>query len=215
MEEYYRRRAEEYEEIYHRDDPVRLEELNRMAKTLKETLKGKRVLEIACGTGYWTQILSETAQSIIAIDIAQEMLKIAKRKHYECPVSFSKEDAYHLSFEGSSFNGGLTNFWFSHIPKDRIGSFLQGFHRILQSRSRVFMADNVYIPGVGGTLMVKKEEEDMYKLRRLKDGSEHLVLKNYFSIEELMEIFSKYDNEFCRDNVFYGKCFWYLFYEVR
>ena len=214
MENYYSRRAEEYEEIYHRDDPVRQEEQKKIENALKETLKGRRVLEIACGTGYWTQFLSETAQSIVAIDIVQEVLEIAKRKQYRCPISFHLEDAYNLSFEDDSFDGGLANFWYSHIPKNRIDSFLKGFHRVLKSRSKVFIADNIYIPGIGGELVKKEGDENTYKLRRLKDGSKNLVLKNYFSTNELVEIFCRHVKGFSRKNIFYGNCFWYITYEL-
>jgi len=81
MEEYYRRCAEEYEEIYQRSDPVWRQELNKIADALRQVFKGRRVLEIACGTGYWTQLLSETAQSIVAPDILQEMLEIAEKNN--------------------------------------------------------------------------------------------------------------------------------------
>ncbi len=214
MEDYYRRRAEEYEEIYHRDDPVRQEEQTKIANAVKETLRGRRVLEIACGTGYWTQFLSETAQSIVATDVVQEVLEIAKRKQYKCPVSFRIEDAYNLSFETNSFDGGLANFWFSHIPKDRIDSFLKDFHRVLQNGSRVFIADNVYIPGIGGELVIKEGDKNTYKLRKLKNGSKNLILKNYFSVEELVKIFSRDVKGFSRENVVYGNCFWYITYEL-
>ena len=214
MEDYYRRRAEEYEEIYHRDDPVRQEEQKKIANAVKETLRGRRVLEIACGTGYWTQFLSETAQSIVATDVVQEVLEIAKRKQYKCPVSFRIEDAYNLSFEANSFDGGLANFWFSHIPKDRIDSFLKDFHRVLRNGSRVFIADNVYIPGIGGELVIKEGDKNTYKLRKLKDGSKNLILKNYFSVEELVEIFSRHVKGFSRENVVYSNCFWYITYEL-
>ena len=204
MKDYYKRRAGEYEEVYSRNDPFRQEELEKIAETLKLTLKDRKILEIASGTGYWTQILSNTAQSIVATDIAIEMLKIAERKHYKCPVAFRIEDSYNLSFEGASFNGGLANFWFSHIPRNKIDSFLNGFHRILQSGSKVFMADNIYIPEVGGELIVKKSNENTYKLRKLKDGSEYLVLKNYFSTDELVKIFRRHVKGFSKENVFYG-----------
>jgi ubiquinone/menaquinone biosynthesis C-methylase UbiE len=215
MEEYYRRRAEEYDEMYYRNDPVWQGELNKVAEALQATLRSRNVLEIACGTGYWTQVLSETAQSIVATDIVQEMLKIAQRKHYRCPISFRKEDAYNLPFEDKSFDGGLANFWLSHVPKSRIHSFLKGFHRVLQSGSKVFMADNVYVPGIGGKLVTREGEEDTYKLRSLKNGSEHLVLKNYVLAEELIEIFRNYDRGFSRENAIYGEYFWYLIYELR
>jgi len=215
MDDYYRSRAEEYEEIYHRDDHVRQEEQRKIADTLKKIFKDRRVIEIACGTGYWTQFLSETAQSIVATDIVQEVLKIAKRKQYKCPVSFRTEDAYNLSFENGSFNGGLANLWFSHIPRNKIDSFLKGFHRVLQPLSRVFIADNVYIAGVGGELITKEGDENTYKLRILKDGSENLILKNYFSVKELIKIFDKHVEGFDIKNIFYGKCFWYVTYELK
>ncbi|MFX1451579.1 MAG: methyltransferase domain-containing protein, partial [Promethearchaeota archaeon] len=87
MQNYYKNRAEAYEEIYDRDDPVRQKEQRLLEKSMKETLRNTKVLEIACGTGYWTKFLSETAQSIIATDIVQDVLEIAKRKQYSCPVS--------------------------------------------------------------------------------------------------------------------------------
>jgi ubiquinone/menaquinone biosynthesis C-methylase UbiE len=193
----------------------KLKKIKKIANTLKERLKGRRVLETACGTGYWTQVLSDTAQSIVAIDIAQEMLEIAKRKKYRCPVSILREDAYNLSFEDGLFDGGFANFWLSHIPKSRIDSFLKGFHRVLQSGSIILMADNVYVPGLGGNLVTKEDDENTYKLRALKDGSECLILKNYFSVDELIEIFSRYARKFGRENVFYGNRYWCVVYELK
>lgn len=215
MEDYYRRRAEEYEEIYRQDDPIRQEEQRKIADTIKSVLKGRNVIEIACGTGYWTQFISETAQSIVATDAVQGVLKVAERKQYRCPVSFRIEDAYNLSFEDNAFNGGLANLWFSHIPKDRIDAFLKGFHRVLKKGSKIFIADNVFIPGIGGELITKAGDKNTYKLRKLKDGSENLVLKNYYSVDGLAEIFGRHNKGFTKENIFYGKCFWYVTYELK
>jgi ubiquinone/menaquinone biosynthesis C-methylase UbiE len=212
MEEYYRRRAKRYEEeFYQGSNNVRQRELGIIAEVSRNKLRDRRVLDVACGTGYWTQIASETARCIVGTDIAQEMLEIAKTKKYDCPVSFCKGDAYCLSFQNGFFNGGLANFWFSHIPKSRIRLFLKDFHRLLQRKSTIFMADNV----AGRAEGLKKGDNNTYQLRKLQDGSEHLVLKNYFSVDELIGIFGKYDRRFSRENVFYGKYFWYLFYELQ
>ena len=75
------------------------------------------------------------------------------------------------------------------------------------------MADNVYIPEVGGDLVTREGDENTYKLRKLKDGSENLVLKNYYSAKELEEIFSRHIKDFNLRNVFYGNCFWYVTYK--
>ncbi len=214
MEDYYRKRAKEYEEVYYREDPIRQKELGNVAEALKNSLRDRKVLEIACGTGYWTQILSETAKDITATDIVQEVMEIAERKQYRCPVSFRREDAYNLQFEKSSFDGGLANFWFSHIPRDRIDTFLRGFHKVLRIRSKIFIADNVYVEGIGGELIVREGDENTYKLRKLKDGSENLILKNYFSVKDLVKIFGNHVDGFSEENVSYGNYFWYVIYEL-
>jgi ubiquinone/menaquinone biosynthesis C-methylase UbiE len=212
MEEYYRRRAKIYEEFYQGSNYVRQRELEIITDALRKTFEDRRVLDVACGTGYWTKTVSETARSIVGVDVAQEMLEIAKAKKYECPVSFLKEDAYSLSFQKGFFNGGLASFWLSHIPKKRAQLFLERFHQLLRKKSRVFMADNV--AGDAEGLIVKEGDSNTYQIRKL-DGREHLVLKNYFSVDDLMRIFGKYARRFSRKNVFYGKYFWYLIYELK
>lgn len=212
MQAYYAKRAHEYEEIYTRDDPARQQELQTISALLKTALQNKIVLEIACGTGYWTIIASQTAQEIMATDAVQEVLDIAKSKTYACPVMFAQADAYKLSFSKNKFTGGLANFWFSHIPKEKIGSFLKNLHRVLHSGATIVMVDNNFVKGVGGEFIKKPNDENTYKLRTLKNGEKNLILKNYYSLEELMDIFKKYDKSFSKKNIFYGKCFWQVTY---
>lgn len=207
--EYYRRRAGEYEEIYEWRDPHRQEEQEVLGEAIKESLRGRRVLEVACGTGYWTRVLSESARMIMATDIGEEVIELAKGKRYHCPVRFRWEDAYDLSFDG-----GFAFSWFSHIPRHRIDHFLKGFHRVLQDGSKVFMADNVYIRGIGGELTKMEGDSNTCKHRTLKDGSEFTIVKNYFSTEELVEIFGRHVAGFSEEDVFYCRCFWYVDYEL-
>jgi ubiquinone/menaquinone biosynthesis C-methylase UbiE len=216
MEEYYRRRAKGFdEEFYQGRDYGRQKELQRIADVSREALKARRVLDVACGTAYWTQIVSETAESIVGTDFAGEMLEIAERKQFKCPVSFCKADVFNLPFRNGSFSGGMADFWFSHVPREKIESFLENFHRLLQSESSVVMADNVYIAGIGGEFVKKEGDINTYKMRKLGDGSEHLVLKNYFSVDELVRIFAKHAKGFAGKNVFYGEYYWYLFYKLK
>ena len=216
LEDYYRRRAKEYDEqIYCRTDPLRQNELEQIGNAMKEKLKGRRVLELACGPGYWTRILSDVALDIVATDAVREMVDIAKTKNFNCSTSFVLNDAYQTSFQNGSFEGGMANFWFSHVPKSRIHTFLAEFHRVLQNKSRVFMVDNVYVPGIGGQLVAKKGDENTYKLRTAGDGSKDLVLKNYYQADELVKIFSHYVESFAEKNVFCGNYFWFVAYDVQ
>ncbi|TET46241.1 hypothetical protein E3J62_04735 [candidate division TA06 bacterium] len=69
VDKYYDLRAEEYEEIYLRDDPVRQSEQAAIATAMKETLSDRRVLEVACGTGFWTEIVARVCEYVVAIDM--------------------------------------------------------------------------------------------------------------------------------------------------
>jgi hypothetical protein len=66
IEDYYVARAAEYDEVYRK--PERQPDLRSIEKWLPPLLANRRVLEIACGTGYWTQIIAPTAERVVAID---------------------------------------------------------------------------------------------------------------------------------------------------
>ena len=209
MDEYYSRRAKEYENIYYRDDPIRQDEQNQIKSELRRLFVGKSVLEVACGTGYWTESIAEVANEITGIDVSREVLEMAKSKNI--PAKFIVGDAYHLEKIEGNFNAGCANFWFSHIEKDKIDQFLNGFHKRIGNNSSVFMADNVYVEGMGGELIRKENSFDTYKERKLSDGTEYEIVKNYYNENELKMIFQKYTKEI---KIIIGKCFWWLFYKA-
>jgi len=213
--DYYVRRAGEYEEIYGWRDPDRYREQETLAIAIRDSLRGRDVLEVACGTGWWTRIMSESARSIMATDLGEEVMEIAKAKEYGCSVTFKQEDAYNLSFMDSSFNGGLAFSWFSHIPLGFIDAFLEEFHKVLGEGSRVFIADNVYVQGIGGEIEKREGDPNTYKIRTLKDGEVFTIVKNYLSVEDLGEIFGRHVKVFSESNVRHGKCFWYVDYVTK
>ncbi|MBD3207126.1 methyltransferase domain-containing protein [Candidatus Bathyarchaeota archaeon] len=212
MVKYYRDRAREYEKIYEWRDPCRQEEQDLMEKELKEAFRGRNVLDIGCGTGYWTERISQTAKSIIGIDINEAVLDIARSKNYSCPTEFRIMDAYDMSFNSEDFTGALATFWLSHVRWKDIPGWLEHLHDQLDIGSRVFIADNVFIEGIGGELVRKEADRNTYKLRTLRDGSEHLIVKNYFTENELLELFEKYCLGLSTENIFHGRCFWWINY---
>ena len=214
MEDYYRKWASDYEKFYYTCSSEIKEANIFTSEILQKFLKGKSVLEIACGTGYWTKILSHVALEIIAIDILPEVLKFARIKEYQCSVFFVIADAYNLPIFTQQFDGGLANFWFSHIPKTKIDSFLLGFHKALLPGSTVIISDNnpQHLPD--GKLVTFPGDENTYRLCTVKDGSEHYILKNYFSKEDLISIFGNHISNFDESNIYYDEYIWRVVYEI-
>ena len=79
LAEYYARRAAEYETIYAR--PERQADLAALRERVRELLQGQRVLEIACGTGYWTAQIADVADAVLATDISPEVIEVARAKN--------------------------------------------------------------------------------------------------------------------------------------
>ncbi|MHB8520514.1 MAG: class I SAM-dependent methyltransferase [Limisphaerales bacterium] len=213
LPEYYSRRAPEYEQMWYRDDPARQQEQAAIVAAMQALFAGRRVLEVACGTAYWTQFLVATAEHVCGIDLSAEMLALARAKNLPpAKVTLRAGDAYALAAVPGNFDAGLANFWLSHVPKSRRDEFLTGLHRRLGRDAVVFMADNVYVPGVGGELVARAGCEDTFKRRELADGSKHEVLKNYYDAGQLRRIFA---TRAANLETHVGKCFWRVSYRVQ
>jgi SAM-dependent methyltransferase len=191
LRRYYDERADVYDDMYLRRDPAWRKNLEVLADEMAKTVKGRSVLEVACGTGFWTEIAAKTAEHVVAVDASEKMLAIArKRKRRSVNVEYIHGDAYSLGEISGRFDAGLANFWFSHVPKSRINEFLSNFHKKLERPAIAFMADNRYNRGIGGRLIIKSGVEDTFKLRETADGSKHEVLKNYYDRDTLELLFS-------------------------
>lgn len=210
--EYYSKRAEEYDEIYYRPDKVRLKEQKFIADNIIQIFKGSYVLELACGTGFWTKYLIKSAEKVLATDYSTNMLEIAAgrlSKNYN--VIFMQSDAYSPPYCYPKFNAAMANFWFSHIPKIKIKRFLTTLHSRLAKNSVVLFVDGVYVEGLGGKLLEKNKKGDTFKRRNLNSGEQFDILKNYYAEKELRGIFSKYSK---RLEIKYLTNFWIVKYYI-
>jgi len=181
--DYYRRRAAEYEAIYAK--PERQTDLANLRQAIPAKLRGARVLEIACGTGYWTQLIAEVATEVVATDLAEEPMRIAQSKAYEKQPVFELADAYALPESLGRFDAALAVFWWSHVPRERIGEFLASLHGRLAHGARVVLMDNRFVEGSSTPISEIDAQGNTYQLRRLGDGSQVRVLKNFPTEAEL------------------------------
>jgi demethylmenaquinone methyltransferase/2-methoxy-6-polyprenyl-1,4-benzoquinol methylase len=188
MHDYYARRAEEYDAIY--DKPERQASLRRMEAWLAQKLAGQSVLEIACGTGYWTQFIARQAHHVTALDMSSETLAVARSKPGVAQVQFMVADAYDLPSLPVRFSAAFAGFWFSHVPKAQQAGFLHGLNARLTPGAQVVLMDNLYVPGSSTPIAHTDPSGDTYQARALRDGSSHLVLKNFPDEAQLHAVLS-------------------------
>ncbi len=156
---------------------------------IQEEMNHTDILEVACGTGYWTQRLAQVASSITALDASSEVLEIARQKEYPLNrVHFLQADAFRLDDVAGHFGAVFAGFWFSHVRRQEQESFLRSLHRKLRANGKVVMIDNRYVKGSSTPIARSDADGNTYQIRTLADGSHHEVLKNFPTAVELRSL---------------------------
>jgi len=127
MRAYYAQRAASYERIYFK--PERQADLRAMEAWLPGPFAGREVLEIACGTGWWTPYGARDARSWLATDLNPETLALARAKALPDSVGFATVDAYTLAGLGpQQFDAAFAGCWWSHVPLAHLPQWLALLH---------------------------------------------------------------------------------------
>ncbi|MBC5993873.1 class I SAM-dependent methyltransferase [Pontibacter cellulosilyticus] len=174
---YYKERAREYEQVYQK--PERQGELQQLTKLLQDIFRDKTVFEVACGTGYWTERIAETAHFILATDINEAVLDIARAKEYPNEnVSYKQADLFTLN-QQAKYESLFGGFIWSHIKLQELPTFLRIINSSVNPGGTVVMVDNNYVADSSLPLARTDEQGNTYQNRTLSNGSTHEVLKNF------------------------------------
>ena len=183
MQAYYAARAPYYDDVY--DKPERREDIAFLRAHLPATFAGRRVLEVACGTGYWTQHIAPVAAAMTSTDAVPQPLELAKGRPGVERVRFALADAYDLPESLGAFDAAFAGLWLSHVPVERRREFLESLHRRLLPGAKVVLIDNSEVQLKDFPIAERDAHGNTYQMRRLKDGTMHRVLKNFPSRAEL------------------------------
>jgi ubiquinone/menaquinone biosynthesis C-methylase UbiE len=184
LSDYYAQRAPHYEEVYHK--PERQADLKSLKQALALALNGRRVLDVACGTGYFTAAYAAHADSVLGIDSNQAVLDLARRKMLP-DAEFQQGDAYLLDQVSARYDAALVSFWWSHVPNARRDAFLQRLHQCLAPNARVILIDNRFVPGNSTPIALIDGAGDQWQDRPRQDGTRQLVMKNYPTRQLLLD----------------------------
>ena len=211
MERYYAKRAAVYEQVY--DKPERQAELEWLRNRVPDILKGHVVLEVACGTGYWTQFIAREAAHVHACDINEAVLEIAREKPIpKDRVTFFKADAVTLEGVPAGCDAAFAGFWWSHVKKSEVARFVAGLARKLARGSVVVVLDNRYAEGSSTPISRRDAEGNTYQMRPLPSGEQYEVLKNFPTPEELADAVRPHARDARLETLAY---YWLLVFTLR
>lgn len=98
--------------------PERASDIAYLRTHQPERLGAGDLLEIACGTGCWTQDLAPAARRMVARDYTAEPPSLARQRPGAETVRFDQADAYALPASLGSLDAAFAGLWFSHVPME-------------------------------------------------------------------------------------------------
>lgn len=195
MAEYYRARAGEYDEWWYRqgrfdrgpEANVRwFEEIRHVEDAFDAVGFSGDVLELAPGTGTWTERLLRTASSVTAVDASGEMIELNRQRVGSDRVRYVLADLFEWRPD-RLYDGVCFGFWISHVPVERLDAFLSTVASALRPGAAVFFIDGRREPSSTAADHVLPGAEEQVMTRRLNDGREFRIVKNFYEREHLEE----------------------------
>jgi SAM-dependent methyltransferase len=192
---YYQARAGEYDEWFLRqgryDHGLEMNarwfaEVEQVARALEAFAPAGDVLELASGTGQWTQRLAPTARSVTAVDSSPEVHAINQERLGGVPVRYVVADLFRWQPD-RQYDTIFFSFWLSHVPPERLESFWSIVRAALAPGGRVFFVDALY-EETSTAKNHQLEGPDAHAVtRRLNDGQEYRIVKVFYRPEILTE----------------------------
>ncbi len=192
---YYRARAREYDDtmrqleryvslggrVAGRSGDEEGKEVAILLNALEEMRPFDSVLELACGTGWWTQWLAENARQVTAVDAADEMLALNRERVKGSNVQYILADVFSWKPD-RQFDLVFFAFWMSHVPQDRFAAFWQLVGDSLALHGRVFFVDELDTEEARGQ---ETRVGGDAVLRTLEDGRQFRAVKVFYQPSEL------------------------------
>ncbi len=184
---YYRARAAEYDEWFLRTGRYdRGEDANRHwfadVALLQQELVAfgphGSVLELACGTGWWTEQLARDTDDLTCVDASPEVLAINRAKLGAHPVEYQQADLFMWQPQ-RQYDVVFFSFWLSHVPPEQFAPFWAAVRAALKPGGRVFLIDSRPHDASGAVDHQMQPAGELLQQRKLNDGRAFAVVKRY------------------------------------
>jgi SAM-dependent methyltransferase len=142
------------------------------------------VLELAGGTGWWSQHLARTAGTLTVLDSSSETLRLNRERVTRPDVTYIVADVFDWRPE-CRYDTVFFSFWLSHVPRRLFEKFWELVGSCLRPGGRAFLIDNRRDPTRTTQDPYVIDEADDVQRRRLSDGSEHRVVKVFYEPAQL------------------------------
>jgi demethylmenaquinone methyltransferase/2-methoxy-6-polyprenyl-1,4-benzoquinol methylase len=190
--DYYRARATEYNEWWYRQERYDrgeianqqwFSEITQLQQALSAIPPQAHILELACGTGIWTRELVKIGNKVTAVDASPEMIAINKIEVASDKVDYIESDIFNWQ-SPTQYDMIFFSFWLSHVPPDRLASFLGHISTMIKPNGHLFIIDSRRVPESTANNHVLPDEGVILQ-RKLNDGRVFEIVKVFYQPDDL------------------------------
>jgi len=182
--DFYTAVADLYDAQFHDEsDEDRQDDLDDVAEQVSDLMRGHTVLELGCGTGFFTDVIAETAAQVIATDASEAMLNVAREHGADLEnVRYRVVDALAIP-QDIGADGKITavfaGFLWSHFTKDQQDAFLADLRARIGKDALLVLIDDEYVEGASPTIARTDAQGNTWAQFVDANGQRHELPKNY------------------------------------
>ena len=161
------------------------QEYRRIISYLFGEKHGMKVLSVGCGSGEFEKFIQNQGNSVVGIDISDELVKIARSQGIDAEIC----DVRSLCFKDGSFDACFCGAVLHHVPNE-IEITLKEIHRVLKSEGKFLVFEPnmnlcnwVFLP-LGRLWGTRTQNERPFVLKKF----EKKVIKAGFDISKVVRL---------------------------
>jgi len=184
MRSYYDERAGEYDQIYAGEEPAVQQHAGQYVEDVAEisamvTGFGRgHLIDIACGTGFWSSYYGQNCDAITFLDQSEAMLAECRSRVEQNELSgrshFIRGSFFDVELRRGICDSALVGFLLSHLAREREAAFLKRLDRILRTSAQLMVIDSLW-----SERRRKHRSRESVQERALNDGRTFRVYKRY------------------------------------
>jgi ubiquinone/menaquinone biosynthesis C-methylase UbiE len=195
---YYNERAPEYEDAYTLgtgtasipDPGVFVTEAKLLTEIVREFAEG-RMIDLACGTGYWLPSYAERCSHITLFDQSEKMLAECRRKLDRLDLGDRsvaiQGDFFDYEFGSIRYDCALVGFFLSHLTESQEPRLFDALRAMLGSSGRFLLLDSAW-----SDERARFNNKTERQQRHLNDGTSFEIYKRYCDQADVLGWATKY-----------------------
>ena len=188
---YFEARAPEYDDSMEPDqsDSVYAEWQQLRSQVRSAWLTGA-VLDLAAGTGSWTELFIDSAETVTLVDASASALEIARTRFRGRDVEFVTADLFNWNPD-RLYDTVFSSFWLCHIPPKLVSNFVAQVESACRPGGKVVLVDEHTFDDPGLAVATARNDDPWVSHRTVQDGRDFRLVKVGHNPADVLDLFTK------------------------